>query len=909
MTLARRGHLAARPQRARIHRVARSAGIAAGSGGAAGGAARGNAPGRQRARRADQSPGCAAGAELRRRARARRPRRREPATERFQRAASAPRPPVVRRRRRLWSRAASRDVVGDRRSAAPRRGLDQSNDDRDLPANPEAFGGNINVLRAGATLRLPESADFDTLATTVANAEVRRQTDEWQNRARRRPVAALAAGRNARSRATPAPAPATARRDRAAARRAAPAPAREPPPLPPPPKRASPARGPQRRAAEPARGAAAAGAEDAPAAEAEVADPGVELESEQLFADETEPAAGARSRSRAGSRRLRPPRATPVATEPSLVSQAHRLVVVAAAVDRLGRSGVAADGALVRAAPAPRGRGRHGPLGGAGIGDRRRSADSRRDGAHAPSGAGGDDRRRGAARGSPASCRRARAAARAACRGAARRNRRAAPADETLSSQTVINLDQADAVAEADFHIAYGLYDQAAELVQKALEAAPDRRDLKLKLLEVYFMWGNKDAFLKAAQSLRADIGQADDPDWNKVVIMGKQICPDERLFTEATAGAGRVDVDLEAGDSPLDLAFDDAASADVAAAATAGLDFDLESSDQRPAPKPAAKPSKPARRAISATTRSTSVRARRRGSRPRCSRTWGRRDDAGRTRPDVAADSLAVTQESPTIERPGAQRLGARSRALRAVRRRGADRRDADDREPGGEVGFDDEDEDPRDPAAQRVADRRAARARRRDERIHGRDRSRRPRARRQGHRRLAGRSRRSADGRRRVRRDTREQPALRDDDALLSATGVTKVLHSDDDDDPTAAQHVGSRRSGRDDAGAGLRRRHEHDDGHRGARGPARGDDESGNTSLVKSLRGKDDDVDLDLADLTAALHGADTVEQPRASSFSRDVFGGGATPLDLDIGKDALRRRRSDRHRGSRRSIRRR
>ena len=31
----------------------------------------------------------------------------------------------------------------------------------------------------------------------------------------------------------------------------------------------------------------------------------------------------------------------------------------------------------------------------------------------------------------------------------------------------------------------------------------------------------------------------------------------------------------------------------------------------------------------------------------------------------------------------------------------------------------------------------------------------------------------------------DTREQPALRDDDSLLSATGVTKVLHGDDADD----------------------------------------------------------------------------------------------------------------------------
>ena len=168
--------------------------------------------------------------------------------------------------------------------------------------------------------------------------------------------------------------------------------------------------------------------------------------------------------------------------------------------------------------------------------------DARCDRAHAPAAARGDDRRRGAARRARAPrqpeaeppARRGRRAAAAACR--------AAPADETLSSQTVINLDQADAVAEADFHIAYGLYDQAAELVQKALEAAPDRRDLKLKLLEVYFMWGNKDAFLQSrAERCAPTSAKGDDPDWNKVVIMGRQICPDERLFTEAaTAGRSR---------------------------------------------------------------------------------------------------------------------------------------------------------------------------------------------------------------------------------------------------------------------------------------------------------------------------------------------------------------------------------
>src|SRR6185503_7602474 len=79
-------------------------------------------------------------------------------------------------------------------------------------ANPDAFAGNINVLRAGATLRLPEAADLDTLAVTAANSEVQRQTDEWRNRAgqggqlRLLPPTDTAVARTP----TPAPAPAPA---------------------------------------------------------------------------------------------------------------------------------------------------------------------------------------------------------------------------------------------------------------------------------------------------------------------------------------------------------------------------------------------------------------------------------------------------------------------------------------------------------------------------------------------------------------------------------------------------------------------------------------------------------------------------------------------------------------------------
>jgi pilus assembly protein FimV len=130
--------------------------------------------------------------------------------------------------------------------------------------------------------------------------------------------------------------------------------------------------------------------------------------------------------------------------------------------------------------------------------------------------------------------------------------------DDTMSSESAVNLDQGDPLAEADFHMAYGLYDQAADLVRIALEREPDRRDLRLKLLEIYFVWGNKDAFLQTAKGLEATRDRAPPGEWDKILIMGKQICPDEPMFG-ASAGSGRgagalVDLNLEGGENRVDI-------------------------------------------------------------------------------------------------------------------------------------------------------------------------------------------------------------------------------------------------------------------------------------------------------------------------------------------------------------------
>jgi len=132
----------------------------------------------------------------------------------------------------------------------------------------------------------------------------------------------------------------------------------------------------------------------------------------------------------------------------------------------------------------------------------------------------------------------------------------------TIGSETAINLDHTDPIAEADFHMAYGLYDQAAELLEKALEDDPEDKMLRVKLLEVYFVWEKKDGFVDEAVKLRAAVSDDADPEWNKVVIMGQQIAPDHELFSSAGGAAGAQILDVQVGgdgdELDMDFGFDE---------------------------------------------------------------------------------------------------------------------------------------------------------------------------------------------------------------------------------------------------------------------------------------------------------------------------------------------------------------
>jgi pilus assembly protein FimV len=124
--------------------------------------------------------------------------------------------------------------------------------------------------------------------------------------------------------------------------------------------------------------------------------------------------------------------------------------------------------------------------------------------------------------------------------------RKAATVEDTLSGDGPASMESGDPLAEADFHMAYGLYDQAADLVQLAMKREPKRRDLKLKLLEIYFVWGNKERFLQLAGEMKATSSEASAGEWDKILIMGKQIAPADAMFAgPARASEGALDLDL----------------------------------------------------------------------------------------------------------------------------------------------------------------------------------------------------------------------------------------------------------------------------------------------------------------------------------------------------------------------------
>lgn len=178
---------------------------------------------------------------------------------------------------------------------------------------------------------------------------------------------------------------------------------------------------------------------------------------------------------------------------------------------------------------------------------------------------------------------------------------------------------EADPLTEADVFLAYGRFQPAEAMIHEAIENQPDRNDLKFKLLEIYYAARNEPSFEKEAAIFKAVV--ADDSMWDKVVEMGQDLCPDSALFggsgsavvvepdtaepasDEVMSGLGEVDTEMNpaleeepVSDTPIDFDlgdFEAEVGGDVGVASVSevstdddlDLDFDLGMAGDESAP------------------------------------------------------------------------------------------------------------------------------------------------------------------------------------------------------------------------------------------------------------------------------------------------------------------------------------
>ncbi len=147
-------------------------------------------------------------------------------------------------------------------------------------------------------------------------------------------------------------------------------------------------------------------------------------------------------------------------------------------------------------------------------------------------------------------------------------------ADDSLED-TVFSLDadepeaeedeRDDVIAEAGVYLAYGIYQQAEELLNNAIDQNPERDDYRMKLLETHYAAKNVPAFEELAADVQTRKGD-DKSYWDRVVVMGMELAPANDLFSGAGAVIGDFDTDALLPDKPqsTDLELD------------AGDDFDL---------------------------------------------------------------------------------------------------------------------------------------------------------------------------------------------------------------------------------------------------------------------------------------------------------------------------------------------
>ena len=97
-------------------------------------------------------------------------------------------------------------------------------------------------------------------------------------------------------------------------------------------------------------------------------------------------------------------------------------------------------------------------------------------------------------------------------------------------SASQLDANEVDPVAEADVYIAYGRDTQAEEILKEALRTQPDRHAVRLKLLEIYFARKDSRQFERVASELYG-MTSGTGEEWAQAASMGVSLEPTNPLY------------------------------------------------------------------------------------------------------------------------------------------------------------------------------------------------------------------------------------------------------------------------------------------------------------------------------------------------------------------------------------------
>jgi pilus assembly protein FimV len=154
-------------------------------------------------------------------------------------------------------------------------------------------------------------------------------------------------------------------------------------------------------------------------------------------------------------------------------------------------------------------------------------------------------------------------------------------------SASQLDSNEVDPIAEADVYIAYGRDAQAEEILKEALKTSPDRQAIRVKLLEIYAARRDVPAFEVLAGELYS-LTHGEGEDWHKAASLGRSLDPRNPLY-----GTEDLAPELAIGTDPNGPAENTAPEATVPLMAAepdvnlepVAVDFDIGPTAEEPTP------------------------------------------------------------------------------------------------------------------------------------------------------------------------------------------------------------------------------------------------------------------------------------------------------------------------------------